>query len=842
MAGFREVLAVEWDAHAVECFKLNFPEVPVYHGDIKALSVEDVLARTGLAKGELDVLDGSPPCFPAGTPITTERGPVPIENINVGDRVLTHRGVYRAVTEKFDRAYRGELVTVRTKYGRAPITSTPEHPYYVRRRGTATRDCNGRKNGSRYKVYGDPEWSSAEDLRVGDLVLAPHALEGQGPPPTAHSVLTRTSRSASVHTRAAVVNAASEKMAWIFGFYLAEGWRRGRDANEGLRGATRRSVTFGVATHEAPMLRDKLRALGYVSCASTPKRGSVKVEVASLDLWAALGEFGHGAGAKCIPEWCHSMPRPWRVALLAGYFEGDGCDRTKATAGSGVVTKATTISRLLADGIARMVASTHDVLASVGVLYEAGESVIEGRVVSVQRAYGVSYTHAGSSRARPGVVTAEGAWVPVTSVTSAPVVGTRVYNMEVEEHHSYVAEGLAVHNCQGFSTAGKRKFDDPRNSLFREYVRLVQGLQPRAFVMENVSGMVKGGMKLIFADAMRELRACGYRVACRLLDASYLGVPQARQRVIFVGIREDLGLEPEHPLPGETPIRSDGALSSAIALGAGALNFALTRSERGALGSSPMPTLQKDGMANMARHQVGVAPRGAQQAVVGLEATRSQAINPFMRAKGPAATITKTATGYQAVTLGTALGVSQGAQWVQNPQGGMTRSTETPSVTLTTRANYHAVRLPVKAALGGKTTFASPMHDATVQDNVPARSITKIPMASGQAPDWRLPMDAWSKDPALAFLPARPLSGRVLADALRLLCGQGAGVFNPSGIRGLSVGEARRLCSFPDEFQLTGKWAEAWARLGNSVPPLMMRQVALRVRGILERAKLEDLD
>src|SRR6266566_1058150 len=56
--------------------------------------------------------------------------------------------------------------------------------------------------------------------------------------------------------------------------------------------------------------------------------------------------------------------------------------------------------------------------------------------------------------------------------------------------------------CQGFSTAGNRHFDDSRNSLFLEYVRLLKGLLPRCFVMENVSGMVKGKMKLIFAEIM----------------------------------------------------------------------------------------------------------------------------------------------------------------------------------------------------------------------------------------------------------------------------------------------------------------------------------------------------
>jgi DNA (cytosine-5)-methyltransferase 1 len=101
--------------------------------------------------------------------------------------------------------------------------------------------------------------------------------------------------------------------------------------------------------------------------------------------------------------------------------------------------------------------------------------------------------------------------------------------------------------CQGFSAAGKRVLDDDRNQLFREYVRLLRGLRPKVFVMENVSGLVKGKMKLVFAEIMRELKASGYRVSCRLLNAMYFHVPQSRQRLIFVGVRDDLGVEPSHP-------------------------------------------------------------------------------------------------------------------------------------------------------------------------------------------------------------------------------------------------------------------------------------------------------
>lgn len=111
--------------------------------------------------------------------------------------------------------------------------------------------------------------------------------------------------------------------------------------------------------------------------------------------------------------------------------------------------------------------------------------------------------------------------------------------------------------CQGFSTAGKRVMQDSRNFLFREYARLLKGLQPKVFVMENVSGMVKGKMKLVFAEILRELKTCGYKVKAVLMNAMYFGVPQSRQRMIFVGVRDDIRVEPSHPIAhySTVPIR-----------------------------------------------------------------------------------------------------------------------------------------------------------------------------------------------------------------------------------------------------------------------------------------------
>ena len=119
--------------------------------------------------------------------------------------------------------------------------------------------------------------------------------------------------------------------------------------------------------------------------------------------------------------------------------------------------------------------------------------------------------------------------------------------------------------CQGFSTAGARKYDDPRNSLFREYARLLNELQPKAFVMENVTGMVKGYMKQAYLEIARELRACGYRVKGAVMNAMYFNVPQSRERVIIIGAREDLGIEPTHPTPQTRPTPLSKVIPDAVA-------------------------------------------------------------------------------------------------------------------------------------------------------------------------------------------------------------------------------------------------------------------------------------
>lgn len=248
--------------------------------------------------------------------------------------------------------------------------------------------------------------------------------------------------------------------------------------------------------------------------------------------------------------------------------------------------------------------------------------------------------------------------------------------------------------CQGFSTAGARKFGDGRNQLFIEYVRLLHAFAPKAFVMENVRGMVVGKMRLIFADILRDLKDTGYQVSARVLVAGHYGVPQMRPRMIFVGIRNDLaarGVAPSHPAP------------------------------------------------------CAIAPT-----------------------------------------------VREAWQGVEN----------TPD--------------EIAAARFAETRL---VHRLLFR------------MRPGESGD--------------QYHPNRQLYGLHRLDPDRpsptILRNGGAGgaceACHPSEHRRITIAEAKRLGSFPDPFVLRGSFQERWAAIGNCVPPLFMRAIALHVRGLIQSAE-----
>jgi DNA (cytosine-5)-methyltransferase 1 len=276
--------------------------------------------------------------------------------------------------------------------------------------------------------------------------------------------------------------------------------------------------------------------------------------------------------------------------------------------------------------------------------------------------------------------------------------------------------------CASFSTAGKRsnhwnqvrqysEVKQRTDDLFFEFARIVEGVQPRVFVAENVSGLVKGIAKGYFKMILARLRECGYRVEARLLDAQWLGVPQARQRLIFIGVRRDLGLAPAFPRP--LPYRY---------------------SVRDAL-----PWIH---------HQEGNGSFGF------------EAMLPANRPLGTIGAIPRTGNGsFPPAIIEAETDISRyaiGAEW----------DTLKPGESSDKYFNLVKPRL----------------HE-------PSPTIT-------------------AKDPT----------------------GGSAQVCHPTEKRKFTIAELKRICAFPDDFQLTGTYAQQWERLGRAVPPLMMQAIASTIR------------
>lgn len=104
--------------------------------------------------------------------------------------------------------------------------------------------------------------------------------------------------------------------------------------------------------------------------------------------------------------------------------------------------------------------------------------------------------------------------------------------------------------CQGFSQAGKKLANDPRNTLFREFLRATKLINPKYIIGENVKGLLgrKTDSGELFIDIIqKEFENIGYTISKKVMKCNLHGIPQNRQRLIIVGVRTDLNQQFEFP-------------------------------------------------------------------------------------------------------------------------------------------------------------------------------------------------------------------------------------------------------------------------------------------------------
>lgn len=106
--------------------------------------------------------------------------------------------------------------------------------------------------------------------------------------------------------------------------------------------------------------------------------------------------------------------------------------------------------------------------------------------------------------------------------------------------------------CQGFSLTGSRNIEDPRNKLYLSMFNIVNEIQPKAFLVENVAGMATLYGGKVKEDIISKFEGAGYNVTAKLLSAADYGVPQMRKRLVFVGIKKSIGSF-NFPKPTTTP-------------------------------------------------------------------------------------------------------------------------------------------------------------------------------------------------------------------------------------------------------------------------------------------------
>lgn len=355
--------------------------------------------------------------------------------------------------------------------------------------------------------------------------------------------------------------------------------------------------------------------------------------------------------------------------------------------------------------------------------------------------------------------------------------------------------------CQSFSMAGQRSdgwgkvmahadgTTQRSDDLFFEYGRLLGELRPRAFVAENVKGLVIGSAKGMFKEIMAMLADQGYVVRARLLDAQWLGVPQHRERVIIVGTRDDLGLEPVYPLP--LPWRYSMMDACPWFAGAGHLQ---AHDETGwgeqLVGlDAPAPTvLAGQGTRGSNSHPVLVVPRG------------THGFTPReYDMDDPSPTIVANQQRTDAPTLN------------RRGHGFFPGADVSPSVPA-----------PTVTAMGGAAWGTLEVEGANGFDGYAGSSVGE-PMPTVQAgrpvalkTTNRFAKQADTDGPSPTVLATNAGWSDIAVEK-----------------RSLTIDEVKRLCSFPDDYVLLGNYNQQWARLGNSVPPLMMRAVARELAAVL---------
>jgi site-specific DNA-cytosine methylase len=428
--------ASEIDEKAVKVAMHNHPEI-VQVGDITKLNGDDF--------SDVDLILAGSPCFVKGTKVITKNRYKNIEDVVVGDEVLTHKNRFRKVIRVGGDPNK-ELFEIRAQ-GMKPTKVTGNHPYYVRQMNRKMVD------GKNTRLFSDPIWKNAKDLDKGDFIGLPIMNTSENP------------------------RNLSEEDCWLIGRYIADGHytnhpRRGR------KDSKQYNVIYSIGSAKLGEFTDNVNR----HFTSHPHSKSVhRCIISSKEFVNMLidMEVGKGAANKRIPMEILHLPKPLLEKVIDGYISGDGSYRKSTDS-----YRANSVSEELILTLSLAIAKVYHTNSGYEYTKTPDTCVIEGRTVNQKDYYVTSYRKEMRKQSNAKVID-DMIWLPIKNVTNLEIQDD-VFNIEVDEDNSYTANNIVVHNCQGFSMAGKQlAFDDPRSKLFFEFTRLLKEINPKYFFLEN---------------------------------------------------------------------------------------------------------------------------------------------------------------------------------------------------------------------------------------------------------------------------------------------------------------------------------------------------------------------
>ena len=450
-------IAVNHDESAIAMHTVNHPYTEHFREDVFAIDPEKVTGGRPVG-----IAWFSPDCFEEGTLVLTANdGYKPIEQINVGDMVFTHKLRWRTVTAVM-KTMRNEMII--KGYGHNGIHCSTGHPFYIKHCPSVWDNTNRRY----VREHGDVEWKKAENLEEDDYWGCPEQITELPIPELKKD------------NNKGIVLPVDERLLWLAGRYTGDGWTRLTD--------TRAEIVIICGIHEVEYLKNKLDMWPRNSkrCKDgelhwnfrrTRTGGQFTANSRSLVNWLREN-FGHKAPNKTMPSWLYGAPVSFRLAFLEGYLGADGCKIEN-------LTEASTISKKLAFGL-RTLSATLGFSPTVYVSKQ--NNVIEGRKVNAKQIYKVKWRDEVDDNHRQTFSENNILWAPIRSAVKTGKV-KQFYNISVDEDESYVAEGIIVHNCKHFSRAKGGK-PVSRNIRGLSWVVLRWAMAgrsaPRVIFMENV--------------------------------------------------------------------------------------------------------------------------------------------------------------------------------------------------------------------------------------------------------------------------------------------------------------------------------------------------------------------